>query len=93
MAGTFEQAVAVFANGQTLIPAESSLLKKIRYGIDLTIVLDKKQRLDLDNAPKCAIDSLVTCGVIHSDAAVVRLTMTKYRDPGNPRTEFVVFTI
>ena len=53
-----------------------------------------KQRGDADNQGKALLDSLVKCGMIHSDANVVNFNITVCKDerddPRNPRVEFQV---
>ncbi len=60
------------------------------YEVHLHIFLGHKQRGDLDNFLKVALDSLVAAGVIHTDSAVTRLVVEKARDRKEPRTEFTV---
>lgn len=78
-AGAFLDAVAIFARGQQL-RAEA-------YSIAFCVYQGKGSKGDVDNYSKCVLDGLVRAGVIHSDAAVVDLTMSKRRDRENPRTE------
>lgn len=60
------------------------------YEVEIFIYLGHKQRGDLDNFLKVALDSLVAADVIHSDAAITKLTIEKARDRKEPRTEFTV---
>lgn len=78
----FKEAVAIFSRGRGIRCDE--------YRVTLTIYLGKDQKLDVDNAPKCVLDAMVDCGVIHSDAAVRKLTIEKHRDWDSPRTEIHV---
>jgi Holliday junction resolvase RusA-like endonuclease len=56
----------------------------------LSVFLGAGARGDADNFGKCALDALVSAGVIHSDAAIESLTINKFRDRENPRTEITV---
>lgn len=60
------------------------------YRVKLSVFLGPKQRGDVDNFAKCALDGLVEAGVIHSDDAITSLTIEKARDHANPRTEITV---
>lgn len=56
--------------------------------VAIILFLGKGQRLDIDNAPKVVLDSLVRCGVIRSDASIMTLIVTKYRaDKSSVRIE------
>lgn len=57
------------------------------YGISIMLYMGHGKRLDIDNAPKVLIDSLVKVGAIESDALVNHLVIEKYRDRERPRTE------
>lgn len=57
------------------------------YQIRMMLYLGAGQRQDIDNSPKCVLDSLVKCGALESDAKVSQLIIEKQRDPENPRTE------
>ena len=63
------------------------------YGVEISIFLGKKQKLDIDNAAKCTLDALVTTGVIDSDSKVTELRMFKSRDLDNPRTVISVWAV
>lgn len=78
----FQQAMAVFARGQCL--------RAKAYRVEYTVYQGKGSRGDVDNYAKCILDGLVNAGVIHSDAAITSLSMTKQRDWENPRTEIWV---
>lgn len=84
-AKAFKQAVAIFSRGQSL-NGES-------YAVTCVYFLGHKQRGDIDNFLKCSLDSLVEARIIHSDAAITKLTVEKSRDKENPRTEFTIETI
>jgi len=60
------------------------------YEVELFIYLGHKQRGDIDGFPKLCLDGLVEAGVIHTDSAIVKLTIEKSRDWKEPRTEFIV---
>lgn len=81
-AKAFKEAVAIFARGKSAIAK--------RYEVEIAIFLAKRQRGDGDNFAKCVLDSLVSAGVIHSDAAVKKVSITKDRDWKNPRTEITI---
>lgn len=81
-AKAFKHAVGVIAAGAGI--------HATAYRVLVTVYLGAKQKGDVDNFAKCALDGLVEAGVIHSDAAITSLTIEKYRDRLNPRTEFVV---
>ena len=81
-AKAFKEAVAVLAGGRS-VSAQ-------RYEVEIALHLGKGTRIDADNAGKLPLDSLVSAGVIHSDAAVDRLVIDKFRDRENPRTVITV---
>lgn len=60
------------------------------YKVELWVYLGKRQKLDLDNASKCALDGLVKAEVIDTDAKIVNLHLYKRRDSAKPRTEIVI---
>lgn len=60
------------------------------YSVEIGIYLGAGKRGDIDNFAKLALDSLVSAGVITSDAKVMRLVMQKGRDARDPRTEFAI---
>jgi Holliday junction resolvase RusA-like endonuclease len=64
-----------------------------RHRVIIAIFLGRKQKGDIDNFAKVALDSLVRCEVLRSDATVEVLLMTKSRDKENPRTEFTIEAI
>lgn len=78
----FKEAVAIFARGRKVVAQSYELTIHIFYG--------KGERGDLDNRAKCVQDGLEDAGVIHSDSAVISLSMKKHRDPLNPRTEIKI---
>lgn len=63
------------------------------YEVTIKVYLAAKQKGDVDNFLKCALDSLRDAGVIRSDARITRLWVEKFRDKENPRTEFTVTEI
>jgi len=79
---TFEEIGAACIRGQR-VAAKA-------YSVRIDIYLGKRQGGDLDNYAKQPLDLLVKHGVIHSDAAITELHMTKQRDSENPRTEIFV---
>lgn len=81
-ASAFLDAVAICAQGQTIRADE--------YSVSLTVYFAKGQKGDADNLAKLPLDGLVKAGVIHSDAAITDLHISKRRDRENPRTEIVV---
>lgn len=86
-AQAYKDAVARFARGQTVTPQSPAELRKVRYEVEATIYLGKRQRLDSDNAGKVVCDALQYAGVIHSDAFVTRSIMNIDKDDReNPRT-------
>jgi Holliday junction resolvase RusA-like endonuclease len=74
----FYHDLAVLASGQRI--------RAKAYRVEIEVFLGFKERGDVDNFAKVVLDGLVHAGVIHSDAAVEQLYMTKQRDKGNPRT-------
>lgn len=54
-------------------------VKADEYEVSIVLVLGKGARLDIDNGSKLCLDSLVYAGVIHSDAAVMELHISKHR--------------
>jgi Holliday junction resolvase RusA-like endonuclease len=78
----FMSALAVCAGGQ-------SVNAKL-YAVSFRVYQGKKSRGDVDNYSKCVLDGLVHAGVIHSDAAIIDLRISKERDWVNPRTEIIV---
>ncbi len=86
-AEAFRDAVAIFARGQTLIPATAAEKREIRYALTVTLFLGKGERGDGDNYWKCIADSLVNASVIHSDARVRKWHLeVEDDDRENPRT-------
>jgi Holliday junction resolvase RusA-like endonuclease len=93
-AKAFYEAVAMFARRRTVAPATDAERRKVKYAVRVDVWYGPKQRGDADNQGKALLDSLVKCGVIHSDANVVRFDIEVYRDerndPRNPRVKFQV---
>lgn len=81
-AKAFKEAVAICARGRS-VRAES-------YRVHISIFLGKGGKGDVDNFAKCCLDGIADAGVIHSDAAITKLTIEKSRDVDNPRTEMFV---
>ena len=81
-ADAFMAAVSTCAAGRNLL-AKS-------YSVAFCVYQGHGSRGDVDNYSKCVLDGLVKAGVIHSDAAIVDLSISKRRDPANPRTEIIV---
>ena len=81
-AESFMAALAACARGMT-ISADS-------YSVGFCVYQGAGSRGDVDNYSKCILDGLVKAGVIHSDAAITDLSMSKRRDRLNPRTEIIV---
>lgn len=69
-AKAFQDAVAIFARGVTLMPKTKAERNKVVYRVDAVIVLGAGTRLDIDNGMKVLMDGLQKAGVIHSDARV-----------------------
>jgi Holliday junction resolvase RusA-like endonuclease len=90
-AKAYKWAVAIFARGRTVAPATPKERDKVRYRVEMTVVLGPNVRLDSDNGAKVAFDGLQAAGVIHSDAFISQQTVNVVKnDRANPRTEFVV---
>jgi Holliday junction resolvase RusA-like endonuclease len=93
-AKAYQEAVAIFAHGRTVSPATAAERRKARYTVQMDVYLGPRQRLDSDNALKVGIDSLVRCGVLHSDANVYESRAIIHKDernnPENPRTQYLV---
>lgn len=60
------------------------------YAVLIRVFLGKGQKGDVDNFAKCVLDGMVEAAIIDTDAAVQKLTIEKYRDASNPRTEIEV---
>lgn len=78
----FKEAVAIFARGRSVVAKE--------YEVQIGIYLPKNGRGDIDNFLKVTLDALVSANVIHSDAHIKDLAISKFRDAENPRTEITV---
>jgi crossover junction endodeoxyribonuclease RusA len=61
-----------------------------RHEVTYTVFQGKGSKGDVDNYAKCILDSLVSTGILKSDASVVALHAFKQRDRENPRTEIKV---
>ncbi len=81
-AKAFKEAICILAAGKAVTAK--------RYAVVLKAFFGKGHRGDVDNLGKCVLDGLVSAGCIHSDAAVDELTIQKFRDWENPRTEITV---
>jgi Holliday junction resolvase RusA-like endonuclease len=81
-ATAFKEAVYLLSQGKRF-DADS-------YEIEFCVFQGKGSRGDVDNYSKCVLDGLVDARVIHSDAAITDLRISKRRDWANPRTEIVV---
>lgn len=79
----------VFMSSLAVCAAGRSVNAK-QYAVAFRVYQGKKSRGDVDNYSKCVLDGLVHAGVIHSDAAIVDLRISKERDWDNPRTEILV---
>jgi len=80
-ARAFKDAVALYARGRSV--------RFDWYSVVVTLTLGPKQKGDIDNFGKLALDALVDAGVIHSDAKVSCLVLHKFRGP-SPSTAFAV---
>lgn len=76
--------------GYAVIGAGVNAVEAKTFVVGLKIFLGKKQKGDVDNFCKVCLDGLKEAGVIYSDAAIIKLTVEKFRDLRNPRTEFEV---
>lgn len=82
-AQAFLESVYIFSRGVGALKAKA-------YHVMFTVFQGKGSKGDVDNYSKCVLDGLVKAGVIHSDAAVTNLWISKRRDWENPRTEIIV---
>lgn len=90
-AKAFLFAVAMFCQGQSVIPETAAEEKRVKYQVTVDVWLGPNQRLDADNAGKVALDALQYARVIHSDAYVSNCTLNIHKDERhNPRTQFTV---
>jgi hypothetical protein len=90
-AKAFKAAVAIFARGRTVAPLTDRERRTVKYAVQIDVYLGTGQRGDADNFNKIAVDSLVDCGVIHSDAFMRSCLVTVHKeDRLNPRTEYAV---
>jgi Holliday junction resolvase RusA-like endonuclease len=84
------------AKFRSLAPATQRERDRVRYELDVKVILGPGQRGDGDNFWKVIADGLVQCGAIHSDARVKRWIMDvddEQREQNNPRTEITVRVI
>jgi Holliday junction resolvase RusA-like endonuclease len=58
--------------------------------VSFIVFLPAGRRYDVDNYPKCILDSLKHCKVIRDDIDVDDLHCHRRRDPLNPRTVIVI---
>lgn len=77
-AKAFFSAVAALSMGRRVM-AKS-------YAVRIEIFLGARQKGDLDNFAKVALDALVRASVIDTDDRVMRIEMSKGRDRDCPRT-------
>jgi crossover junction endodeoxyribonuclease RusA len=82
-AKAFKEAVAILGREKGDLVAEA-------YHVHIDVYLGKNGRGDLDNFAKIPIDALVYAGIIRSDSDVEAVSLRKFRDPGNPRTEITI---
>ena len=90
-AKAYRDAVAIFAQGRSVVPETERERVRVKYAVRVDVYLGKRQRLDADNAGKVCLDALQNCGVIHSDAYVIECKLNLHKeDRQHPRTEFLV---
>jgi Holliday junction resolvase RusA-like endonuclease len=92
-AKAFESAVALFARSRTVAPLSQTDRRKAKYRVEIHLYYGYRTRLDPDNAFKQCLDSLVKCGVIHSDTHVFPQVVPHKNErdnPENPRVQFIV---
>jgi Holliday junction resolvase RusA-like endonuclease len=92
-AKAFVNAVALFARGRTVAPITDRDRRKTKYRVEIHVYFGPGQRGDADNFSKVTLDSLVKCGMIHSDTHVdTRIVPHKDErsNPDNPRTQYIV---
>lgn len=82
----FDHAIRLFARGKVFVTKDP----KAPLKVTAKVFLRKGQRGDADNFQKPLLDALVKAGVIDTDARVKSCTITKDRDPQEPRTEICV---
>jgi len=85
-AKAFKAAIALLGKDQPHFAG-----KKTTYRVEVGIYLGAKQKGDIDNFCKVVLDGLKDAGIIHTDAAIVDLIVSKRRDYDNPRTEIDVY--
>lgn len=79
-------------NYQTIIAVVAGNHRHKQYEaieVKLAIYLGPGQRGDVDNFPKVVLDALVKCGVIRSDASIMKLTVEKFR-ASKPETTVLI---
>jgi Holliday junction resolvase RusA-like endonuclease len=92
-AKAFVDAVAIFARNRTVAPITDRDRRKTKYRVEIHVYFGPGQRGDADNFSKVTLDSLVKCGMIHSDTHVdTRIVPHKDErsNPDNPRTQYIV---
>jgi Holliday junction resolvase RusA-like endonuclease len=94
-AKAYKEAVCIFVRqlkGNTSISPDTDRERRtVQYRVEIEVCLGPKQRGDSDNFAKVAIDSLVSAGVIHSDANVAACEIRVRKDQRhNPRTSYIV---
>lgn len=83
----YYSAIAVFNHG-AILPRRNN---EDTYIVNVTIHWPNYRVRDVDNAGKCVLDGLVTCGAIPDDRYVKRLLIERGEiDAANPRTEIEV---
>ena len=70
--------------------AQGQRIRAKAYVVVFCVFQGKGSRGDADNYSKCVLDGLVKAGVIHSDAAITDLRISKRRDWDAPRTEIII---
>ena len=70
-----------FKRDIVLCAGKTRLVAK-EYSVEINVTLGKGDRGDIDNFAKVCLDGLVDAGIIHSDAAVTSLYMSKQRGRG-----------
>jgi Holliday junction resolvase RusA-like endonuclease len=90
-AKAYKWAVAIYAQGRTLIPEDPKKRKQAKYELWANIYLGPRGRMDGDNGNKLIGDGLQDAGIIHNDNAVKRWHVEKFGDDRqHPRTEITV---
>ena len=90
-AEAYYAAVAIFAQGRTVVPTDERERKRARYRVRFNVVYGRRQHGDIDNHSKAAIDGLVRAGVIDNDWKVIDFGGAPVRNEReNPRTEYFI---